>query len=52
MGRRIDPDTEETTQVDLQLMNGNRVQAIVRVEDTSRIHTPWTGAKDNPNPQR
>lgn len=52
MTQPIDPDREETTQVDLQLMNGNRVQAIVRVEDASRYHTRWTHAEDNPNPQR
>lgn len=42
MGDRIQPDREEVMQVDLQLMNGNRVQAIVRVDDSDQIFTRHT----------
>jgi hypothetical protein len=31
-------DAEETMQVNLQLDNGNRVQAVIRVEDSDLIH--------------
>lgn len=38
---RIQPD-EDTMQVNLQLMNGNRVQAVVRTEDEGHIFTTHT----------
>jgi hypothetical protein len=43
---------EDTMHVNLQLANGNRVDAVIRVEDSDRVFTTWTDANDNPNPQR
>lgn len=47
---RIDPDREKTMQVDLQLMNGNRVQAIVRIDDVNKVFTRHTYDPDMPCP--
>jgi hypothetical protein len=33
------PEDKETMQVNLQLLNGNRVEAVIRVEDSDKVFT-------------